>query len=120
MPREYRTTRGWRPGKVGRPIKWTLNTTQGRWRLNLTQICRERGYVLTEGPHAGRVNVYRLAAETGFSAGFLYKIRNDRKAKLGLPSIARLCDVLRCQPSDILERVWDGTVDDDEYELPNS
>ena len=62
-----------------------------RYKINILQALKEAGYT-----------TYRLQKEKLISAGTVQKIR-DGDASLSSDMINVICDLLRCQPGDLLE-----------------
>ena len=62
-----------------------------RYKINILQALKEAGYT-----------TYRLQKEKLLSAGTVQKIR-DGDASLASDTINVICDILQCQPGDLLE-----------------
>lgn len=62
-----------------------------RYKINVLQALKEAGYT-----------TYRLQKEKIISAGTVQKIRNG-DASLSIDMVNVICDILRCQPGDLLE-----------------
>ena len=62
-----------------------------RYKINVLQALKEAGY-----------STYRLQKEKLLSAGTVQKIRNG-DAYLVMEKIDIICDILECQPGDLLE-----------------
>ena len=62
-----------------------------RYKINILQALKDAGYT-----------TYRLQKEKFISAGTVQKIRDD-DASLSSDTINTICDLLQCQPGDLLE-----------------
>ena len=62
-----------------------------RYKINILQVLREAGYT-----------TYRLQKEKLISAGTVQKIRNG-DTSLSIEMVNVICDLLECQPGDLLE-----------------
>ena len=62
-----------------------------RYKINILQALKEAGYT-----------TYRLHKEKLLSAGIVQKIR-DGDTSLTMEKVNAICDLLECQPGDILE-----------------
>ena len=62
-----------------------------RYKKNILQALKEAGYT-----------TYRLQKEKLISAGTVQKIRNG-DVSLSIDMLNTICDLLRCQPGDLLE-----------------
>ena len=62
-----------------------------RYKINILQALREAGYT-----------TYRLQKEKLISAGTVQKIRNG-DTSLSIEMVNVICDLLECQPGDLLE-----------------
>ena len=62
-----------------------------RYKINILQALKDVGYT-----------TYRLQKEKLISAGTVQKIRDD-DASLSSDTINTICDLLQCQPGDLLE-----------------
>jgi DNA-binding Xre family transcriptional regulator len=51
----------------------------------------------------------RLAAVSGVSKDFVYRLDAGQARHVDLEALARLCDVLNCRLDDIL--IWEETID---------
>lgn len=83
---------------------WHREIEKGRWQVYLSDLLSRAGYIHKSGRWAGKVHIYRLAYETGFSYDVTKDIVYGRKP-ISIRMLARLCDVFRCQPNDVLCRV---------------
>ena len=63
-----------------------------RYRIDTLSALKDKGY-----------SSYRLANEKIFGNGSIQKLRHGEV--LGIDGIATLCDLLNCQPGDLLEFV---------------
>ena len=62
-----------------------------RYKINILQALKEEGYT-----------TYRLQKEKLISAGTVQKIR-DGDTSLSIEMVNTICDLLQCQPGDLLE-----------------
>ncbi|MCI9444539.1 MAG: helix-turn-helix transcriptional regulator [Oscillospiraceae bacterium] len=62
-----------------------------RYKINILQALKEEGYT-----------TYRLQKEKLISAGTVQKIR-DGDTSLSIEMVNTICDLLHCQPGDLLE-----------------
>ena len=62
-----------------------------RYKIDVLQALREAGYT-----------TYRLQKEKLISAGIVHKIRKG-DTSLTIDKVNTICDLLRCQPGEILE-----------------
>lgn len=62
-----------------------------RYKMNVLQALKEAGYT-----------TYRLQKEKLISAGTVQKIR-DGDTSLSIEMVNTICDLLHCQPGDLLE-----------------
>jgi len=62
-----------------------------RIRVNLDQLLQERGMTLTE-----------LAARADITIANLSVLKNDRARAIRFSTLTTLCDILDCQPGDLL------------------
>ena len=62
-----------------------------RYKIDVLQALREAGYT-----------TYRLQKEKLISAGTVQKIRNG-DTSLSIEMVNTICDMLECQPGDLLE-----------------
>lgn len=49
-------------------------------------------------------SVYWLKQETGISHGTIYKMVNNQTKMISLDNIEKLCDTLKCTPSELITR----------------
>ncbi|HHT72115.1 MAG TPA: helix-turn-helix transcriptional regulator [Firmicutes bacterium] len=66
-------------------------------RVRLDRIMRERGISLTE-----------LANQIDITLANLSILKNNKAKAIRFSTLERLCQVLQCQPGDILEYVMQG------------
>ena len=67
-----------------------------RIRLNLDRLLQERGMTLTE-----------LAARADITIANLSILKNDRARAIRFSTLTTLCDILDCQPGDLLRCEYD-------------
>ncbi|MET4923510.1 helix-turn-helix transcriptional regulator [Streptomyces sp. PSRA5] len=60
-------------------------------RIHLDRILAERGMTLTE-----------LSAQVGITVVNLSVLKNGRAKAIRFSTLSRICDVLRCQPGDLI------------------
>ncbi|MDO0913234.1 helix-turn-helix transcriptional regulator [Streptomyces sp. DT2A-34] len=60
-------------------------------RIHLDRLLAERGMTLTE-----------LAAQVGITVVNLSVLKNGRAKAIRFSTLSRICDVLRCQPGDLI------------------
>lgn len=60
-------------------------------RVHLDRILAERGMTLTE-----------LAAQVGITVVNLSVLKNGRAKAIRFSTLSRICDVLQCQPGDLI------------------
>lgn len=60
-------------------------------RIHLDQVLAERGMTLTE-----------LAARVGITVVNLSVLKNGRAKAVRFSTLSRICDVLQCQPGDLI------------------
>ncbi|MFC8825059.1 helix-turn-helix domain-containing protein [Streptomyces sp. NPDC057137] len=60
-------------------------------RIHLDRILVERGMTLTE-----------LSAQVGITVVNLSVLKNDRAKAIRFSTLSRICDVLQCQPGDLI------------------
>ncbi|MFE0424137.1 helix-turn-helix domain-containing protein [Streptomyces sp. NPDC058953] len=60
-------------------------------RIHLDRLLVERGMTLTE-----------LSAEVGITVVNLSVLKNGRAKAIRFSTLARICEVLRCQPGDLI------------------
>ncbi|MFB6520771.1 helix-turn-helix domain-containing protein [Streptomyces sp. NPDC056401] len=60
-------------------------------RIHLDRILAERGMTLTE-----------LAAQVGITVVNLSVLKNGRAKAIRFSTLSRICDVLQCQPGDLI------------------
>ncbi|HEY6327844.1 MAG TPA: helix-turn-helix transcriptional regulator [Blastocatellia bacterium] len=53
-------------------------------------------------------SAYWLARQLGMGDGNLYKYRKGQVKALNLELLARMCEILDCQPGELIELVGDG------------
>jgi DNA-binding Xre family transcriptional regulator len=51
---------------------------------------------------AGIENPYALSRATGLGYAICYRLWHGRQSRIDLTTIARLCDALNCQPSELM------------------
>ena len=61
-------------------------------RLRINELLEERG-----------MTAYRLAKDTGITHSTIGKLRHNQAVEIRLDVIDRLCGVLECEPSDLIE-----------------
>ncbi|MFF1919850.1 helix-turn-helix domain-containing protein [Streptomyces sp. NPDC058221] len=59
--------------------------------IHLTRLLNERGMTLTE-----------LAAQVGITIANLSVLKNGRAKAIRFSTLSRICDVLHCQPGDLM------------------
>ncbi len=114
--KEARIRASFKGKRVSRKKTYRYKPVAGKWRMLLLKKCRETGYVHTDGPHAGRINYYRLCIETGLSRTVLYNIL--KKGQLSMTVLGRLCDTFHSQPNDFIQRVTQDQEVTQSHELP--
>ncbi|MGW6907995.1 helix-turn-helix domain-containing protein [Streptomyces sp. NPDC054940] len=60
-------------------------------RIHLDRLLADRGMTLTE-----------LAAQVGITVVNLSVLKNGRAKAIRFSTLSRICDVLRCQPGDLI------------------
>ncbi len=60
-------------------------------RIHLDQVLAERGMTLTE-----------LSAQVGITVVNLSVLKNGRAKAVRFSTLSRICDVLQCQPGDLI------------------
>jgi len=60
--------------------------------LRLSELLAEKGR-----------SAYWLAKETGMSNSVVWKLTSHKTAGIQFETIARICDVLECEPGDLFE-----------------
>lgn len=60
-------------------------------RIHLDQVLAERGMTLTE-----------LSAQVGITVVNLSVLKNGRAKAIRFSTLSRICDVLQCQPGDLI------------------
>lgn len=60
-------------------------------RIHLDRLLAERGMTLTE-----------LSAQVGITVVNLSVLKNGRARAIRFSTLSRICDVLRCQPGDLI------------------
>ncbi|MFJ9948416.1 helix-turn-helix domain-containing protein [Kitasatospora sp. NPDC091207] len=60
-------------------------------RVHLDRLLAERGMTLTE-----------LSAQVGITVVNLSVLKNDRAKAIRFSTLSRICEVLRCQPGDLM------------------
>ncbi|MFF1414858.1 helix-turn-helix domain-containing protein [Streptomyces sp. NPDC058289] len=60
-------------------------------RIHLDRILAERGMTLTE-----------LSTQVGITVVNLSVLKNDRAKAIRFSTLSRICDVLQCQPGDLI------------------
>lgn len=60
-------------------------------RIHLDRLLAERGMTLTE-----------LSAQVGITVVNLSVLKNDRAKAIRFSTLSRICEVLRCQPGDLI------------------
>ena len=55
-----------------------------------------------------KISLGELAAKVGIADGNLSKLKNGKVSGVRFKTLDAICDVLECQPGDILERVDDA------------
>ena len=66
-------------------------------RLELKKWLRKRGK-----------SIYRLSKDTGMTEKALTELMNGESQGIRYKTLERLCEVLECEPGDLLVRVKDG------------
>ncbi|MEV4441625.1 helix-turn-helix transcriptional regulator [Streptomyces sp. NPDC049577] len=66
-------------------------------RIHLDRLLAERGMTLTE-----------LSAQVGITVVNLSVLKNERAKAIRFSTLSRICEVLRCQPGDLI--TYDGSV----------
>ncbi|MFD0022931.1 helix-turn-helix domain-containing protein [Streptomyces sp. NPDC058382] len=61
--------------------------------IHLTRLLAERGMTLTE-----------LSAQVGITIANLSVLKNGRAKAIRFSTLSRICDVLDCQPGDLMSR----------------
>lgn len=76
----------------------------GRIRFNLDQVAKVRGFMNTQPPHQGKINVSALTRATGVSFSVIHRLcrRPEESYLMSLDTLATLCGTLHCQPGDLL------------------
>ena len=64
-----------------------------------------------------KMSVGELAAKVGFTMANVSLLKNGKIKALKISTLDKLCKVLDCQPSDLLEFVDDGESDADGIDL---
>src|SRR5690242_3032519 len=96
------------PRPTRNPLHWLQarpTAATGRIRLDgLAEMARRRGYVNGPGRWRGLVNVWALARDAGLAYSTVAPlIRHPERAHaIELTTLAALCEVLDCQPGELL------------------
>lgn len=72
--------------------KWIIMTAKGSVRLRVPDLIRERGWTITE-----------LKQRSGLAYNTANALANGFYNRIGLDTIAALCNAFDCEPGDLFE-----------------
>lgn len=56
------------------------------------------------GERRGVMNPFALARESGLNYAICYRLWHEQTTQISLPTLARICDTLSCEPGDLIVR----------------